>query len=276
MTLALPDVTLCAITAINHELTIRAMNECLKHCSFSDVVLISDKPIEAPFRVEVIPTFSGLHFYAPFVCKHLHEYTASSFNLIVQFDGYIVNPLAWSDEFLKYDYIGAKWPWFPENRRVGNSGFCLRSKKLLNILAEQPLPPYGTYVDDTFICHSIRDHLEIEHNIKIAPDLIADRFSYEREKPPHSTFGFHGMFNSWRHIDDVEMEKVIRLLDEYYVKTRAYSELVFQYYTIRKYHLVAVLYSRMRELMGAASVRQHLLNLANDPEYIDRIIETAS
>src|SRR5262249_51046219 len=131
-TLHLSDVTLCAVTAINHELTVYAMQQCLKHCTFANVVLISDKPVEAPFRVEIMPPFPDGAHYAPFVCKNLTHYTPSAFNLLVQYDSFVVHPAAWTNEFLKYDYIGAKWPWQPPGHRVGNSGFCLRSKKLLD------------------------------------------------------------------------------------------------------------------------------------------------
>ncbi len=41
MRLALPDVTLCAVTCINHELTVRSMLKCLEQCSFADVVLLT-------------------------------------------------------------------------------------------------------------------------------------------------------------------------------------------------------------------------------------------
>lgn len=156
MPLLLPNVTLCAVTSINHALTVRAMNKCLEHCSFADVVMISSEAVEAPFRVEIIPPFSGIE-YAPFIFQNLESYTTSSHNLIVQYDGYIVDPAAWDDAFLDYDYIGAKWPWHIKNRRVGNSGFCLRSKKLLSIMAQMDLPPIGTYVDDTYICHTMRE-----------------------------------------------------------------------------------------------------------------------
>jgi hypothetical protein len=34
----------------------------------------------------------------------------TEFAILVHEDGFIVNPECWSDEFLKYDYIGAPWP----------------------------------------------------------------------------------------------------------------------------------------------------------------------
>ena len=273
MVLALPDVTLCAVSTVNHELTVRAIQECLKHCSFADVVLLSDKPVDAPFRVELIPTFEHGGFYSNFICRELTKYTPSKFNLIVQYDGYIIEPRAWSNQFLDYDYIGAKWPWHPENCRVGNSGFCLRSKKLLDILSTMDLPPAGTYVDDVFICHTARDELEKKHGIKIAPEAIADRFSYERHKPTQPSFGFHGLFNFWRHIDDAEMEAMPYRFDYIYVASRMFVEVMFCYYDLRKFRLFAVWYNGLRIHMELPQLRKHFLAFMNNSAFIDEVIQ---
>ncbi|MDP9127599.1 MAG: hypothetical protein M3N08_04985 [Pseudomonadota bacterium] len=274
MPLALTDVTLSAVTAINHELTVRAMVECLKHCSFADVVLVSDKPVKAPFRVEIMPPFPDGRYYAPFICRNLARYTASPFNLLVQFDSHVVDPGAWSGRFLEYDYIGAKWPWHPPHRRVGNSGFCLRSKKLLDILAGTLLPPTGQFVDDIFICVTIRDWLERVHGIKIAPEDVADAFSYERHTPLSPTFGVHGLFNFWRHTSDDEMERIPRLLDDLYVPSRAYVEVLLHYYASRNMPVFSSLYQRLRDHLGAEPTQTHLLSYVPDPAYIGELITT--
>jgi hypothetical protein len=273
MTLALPDVTLCAVTAVNHDLTVRAMKECLRHCSFADVVLISDRPVEAPFRVELMPPFGHGSEYAPFVCRNLTKYTPSAFNLLVQYDGYVVDPSAWDARFFDYDYIGAKWPWHKSKNRVGNSGFCLRSKKLLDILAEIPLPPTGEFVDDTFICYTARKFLEQNHGIKIATEEVADRFAYERHEPEGPVFGFHGMFNFWRHIGDAEMEKIPQQLDDFYVPSRAFVEILLHYYVEGKGGVFASWYRRLHAHMGEEGVRGHLLSYVNDPPFIDKLMK---
>lgn len=275
MKLSLPDVTLCAVTSVNHELTARAMSKCLALCSFADAVMISDKPVEVPgdvpFRVEIVPHFSGAE-YAPFVCRNLGRYTASAYNLLVQYDSYIIEPAAWTNRFLDYDYIGAKWPWHVANRRVGNSGFCLRSKKLLDILAEMPLPPTGEFVDDTFICHTKREWFEKDHGIKIAPDEIADLFSYERHKPEQPTFGFHGIFNFWRHADEKEMAEMIDLMDPLYLPSRAFAEVVFHAYDQRKFPVFFRAYRRLRTPIGLDAIRSHLLQYVKDTSFIDALI----
>ncbi len=270
--LHLPDVTLCTVTTVNHELSVRAINECLRHCSFGDVVMISDQSVEAPFRVEIMPPFASGWEYAPFICQKLTNYTSTAFNLLVQYDGYVCDPAAWTDEFLDYDYIGPKWPWHRENRRVGNSGFCLRSKKLLDILAETPLPPTGEFVDDIFICHAMREPLEKNYGIRIGTEEIADKFAYERHVPNAPSFGFHGMFNFWRHVDDTEMEKIPALLNDHYLSSRAYVEVLFEYHKMRKFSVFASWYMRMRDLLDHAKMREHLLSFVDKPDFIDELI----
>ena len=66
----------------------------------------------------------------------LKKYIDTDFCLIIQGDGFVIHPENWTDEFLKYDYIGAPWRNLAHYSfiRVGNGGFSLRSKKLLKIL----------------------------------------------------------------------------------------------------------------------------------------------
>ena len=43
--------------------------------------------------------------YARYMIYHLHEHVDTEFVLTVQHDGFIINPLAWTDEFFDYDYV---------------------------------------------------------------------------------------------------------------------------------------------------------------------------
>jgi hypothetical protein len=84
---------------------------------------------------------------------------------------------------------------------VGNGGFSLRSKKLLDIPSNFNMPfleERGFYNEDGNICVYNRDFL-LEHGIKYAPVDIAAKFSREILIPEYAsivTFGFHGMRNS--------------------------------------------------------------------------------
>jgi len=150
--------------------------------------------------------------------KRIPRIVNTDFNLTIHADGYAVNPDAWTDEFLEYDYIGAQWS-FRFINKVGNGGFCLRSKKLYDAINKLKLPHRieqfpkeirnntnitiealqdpGKLVipEDNIICLIYRQQLEHEYGIKFPPLYLADRFSIE-----FNTFspwlgkslGFHG------------------------------------------------------------------------------------
>jgi hypothetical protein len=113
--------------------------------------------------------------------------------LVVQWDGFVLQPQAWDPAFLQYDYIGPPWVDFTPERAVGNGGFSLRSRALLQALADPAVT--ASHPEDLCICHEHRQRLEREHGIRFAPLDVAARFGFERGTPAGPTFGFHGLFN---------------------------------------------------------------------------------
>lgn len=136
--------------------------------------------------------------YSKFVLQELYKYIKTDYVLMVQWDGWIINKNAWTNQFLDYDYIGAVWPWHPEGLRVGNGGFSLRSKKLLELTADHKFQ-YSDKNEDDLICHLNRDFL-VSNGIKFAPENLARQFSFEREITNLETFGFHGDFHMSKYI----------------------------------------------------------------------------
>lgn len=130
----------------------------------------------------------------------LSEYFDTDFCLIVQFDGKILNPKAWTNDFFNYDYIGAPWASFEmleyhqekdtnnKNFLVGNGGFSLRSKQLCEKLKEVA-NKYNGEPEDVFICQIMRSFLE-NNNIRFAPFEIAKLFSVENQQYLNQ-FGAH-------------------------------------------------------------------------------------
>jgi len=180
----LNNVTLFAIDTNHPHLTEKAIAKCLEQCKFDDVVFL--KP-------PAVKPFNSIQEYSKFMLHDLHKYIKTDFALCIHWDGYIINPDAWQDQFLDYDYIGAVWPWHPQGLRVGNGGFCIRSKKLLELTAS-PDFVYKEINEDDLICHVNRDYL-VRNGIKFAPEELARYFSFERELSNIKTFGFHGDFN---------------------------------------------------------------------------------
>ena len=144
--------------------------------------------------------------YSPFMLKRLVDYIDTEYCLTIQWDGFVLNPELWSNEFYKYDYIGASWPeWLIQDSQwvyndvknnknyslVGNGGFSFRSKNLLQKTKEAPFECDGP--EDAYICINHYNYF-LERGIKFAPIEIADTFSREANHSLSwdSVFGFHG------------------------------------------------------------------------------------
>jgi tetratricopeptide (TPR) repeat protein len=135
--------------------------------------------------------------------KGLAPYVETSHALVVQWDGYVVNADAWTDDYLDVDYCGAPWPWGDDDRRVGNGGFSLRSRRLIDALAS-PEVVLRDNEDETIGVHA-RAWLEAERGIRYAPVDLASRFSFEVAYPAGRPFGFHGLFNFCRVVPEDEI-----------------------------------------------------------------------
>lgn len=187
--LSLPDVTLFGIDAHDPKGIERAANICTQMVEFGDVKIITER------------LFFGREGYSKFCIKDMAQYISTSHVLIIHPDGYIQNPLAWDNEWLKYDYIGALWGFY-DNMCNGNGGFSLRSKKLLDIISKLDLNVY--HPEDEIICRELRPMLE-KKGIRFAPAEVCNLFSIEAYggglwkdrkgvtgNAYKGSFGFHG------------------------------------------------------------------------------------
>jgi hypothetical protein len=179
--LRLSDVTLVGIDNRPGRLQ-HALEQCTRDIDFACVRIIDDVPIQS------------MKEYSRWVCTELYKHVPTSHLLIFQWDGYVKNWKAWNDAWLQYDYIGAPW-WHDDGMNVGNGGFSLRSKRLMQIVATDPaITRY--HPEDVCVCRDYRPYLERQHRIRFAPEAVARRFSIEGYKQPNRThtteFGFHG------------------------------------------------------------------------------------
>jgi hypothetical protein len=193
--LALPAVTLCAATSVNVPATVRALQCCLDQAHFADCVLLTDAKVsqhDSRIRVIAIPRLTSGQAYSEFILRDLADFISSAHCLVVQWDGFVLDRAQWDNRFLEFDYIGAPWPQF-EDWSVGNGGFSLRSRRLLEACRD---PRFRiVHPEDVAICRLNRELLEQEYNIRFADRATAERFSFEREARREPTFGFHGVFN---------------------------------------------------------------------------------
>ncbi len=107
-----------------------------------------------------------------------------------------VEPSMWRPQFLDCDYIGAPW-WYRDGLNVGNSGFCIRSKALIDFLAAHPAEFPLAMPEDEVLCRHYRPRLP---QFKWASEALGAEFAFERTRIPGGrSFGFHGMFN-WPYV----------------------------------------------------------------------------
>jgi hypothetical protein len=157
-----------------------------------------------------------------FMIKYLYLFCPTSFLLNVHNDGFIINPNAWTDEFLDYDYIGALWPIgahepiVTEQDRCGNGGFSLRSKRFLEI-ASLYCPAYPYPNEDRVIC-GLHRNIFLNNGMVYAPDHIAAQFSIEDTGIPEAigqnhadrfslrSFGFHNKnADAIKYLDEITL-----------------------------------------------------------------------
>jgi hypothetical protein len=215
----LPDVSLVAIFTVAHELTRMAVKDCTDHANFGEVLTFSDHGGGLP------GPFSSMIEGARFSLYEALRQVKTSHILSIQWDGYLVNPDAWTDEFLEYDYIGAPWCWFPD-MNVGNSGFCLRSRRLIEHLFEHQDEFPIALPEDEVLCRKYRPELE-KCGFRWAPVGLASRFSFERVAywPLNQIFGYHNMVNWPKIMTPEQIEARMAHATPYVTESAHYKEM---------------------------------------------------
>ncbi|MEJ5897640.1 DUF5672 family protein [Aquabacterium sp. G14] len=196
--LNLPQVTLCCVDTRLPQMALDAMKICMAQVEFGDACLFtcpnhSLTDVPTGIRVIELDNINSIEAYSHFLLKGMGPYLQTSHMLIVQWDGYVLDPSMWSDDFLTVDYIGAVWPQYDDAHRVGNGGFSLRSRQLLDALQNDAIVAH--HPEDVCIARTNRVLLTQRWGIRFADEALAHRFAFERERQTSSSFGFHGMSN---------------------------------------------------------------------------------
>jgi hypothetical protein len=183
----LKNVTLVAISSIRINQTLKALNICKNFCDFHDCIFFTHKKVN--FNYIKIPVLKNINDYNNFVVKKLSSYIKSDYCLTIHWDGFIVNPNAWTDDFFKYDYIGSPWP--QHDNICGNGGFCLKSKKFLNVQEKYLSKMIVNEPEDVILSFKLRDLFKKE-KCKYAPPKVAYKFATEKGNYENNqSFGFH-------------------------------------------------------------------------------------
>jgi hypothetical protein len=207
---SLGEVTIVSVTGIHVDDSHAALQRSLAGLPFRRALLIaSEAPSHPDPRIEWIdiPPMSSVNEYSRFMLQDLHRYIETTHALIIQADGFVLNPERWNPAWLEFDYIGAPWgehlrvgPYIiPLPNRVGNGGFSLRSRRLIDMVAPIDLTTlrYPTRAEDMIICHLLHDYL-VERGMRFADLETAAAFSIENPKATFgqtldTAFGFHGL-----------------------------------------------------------------------------------
>ena len=195
--LQLPNVTLAALASVKVRATIKAMQYSMDRVDFGAATFITHrKPAFLPKEIvyQHIDKLDDINKFNYDCIYELHKYIHTDFMLLVHYDGFVVNPESWRDEFLDYDYIGSPFPPPTDDFsyrdingkiiRVGNS-VSIRSKRLLEFPEKANIPfeaDHGFFNEDGFICVKNR-HLFLQAGMKYAPYELAKYFGQENHMP---------------------------------------------------------------------------------------------
>ena len=268
----LTDVTICAADCLTPGLAARALARSTRHLDFADIVLFTHESVSCVGRTVQIDRLDSRIAYSAFMLRGLVEHIKTPYVLVVQWDGFVVDSTSWSSDFLGVDYVGAWWGWFQDGRNVGNGGFSLRSRKLLERTADRCANLDTEVNEDMVICRVLRPALEAEDGIVFAPQRLANRFSYEREPPSNPTFGFHGVFNFWRHVDDSEVLGLLPELPASVVTSQEFIDLVLTYLQHRKFSMFLDMYSAIRRWETVESTLQKFRSVLTEPGTAERVV----
>ncbi len=273
--LRLRDVTLCAADCVNPGLAARALEISLDRVEFADAVLFTDVPASGRFRVERIPSLRSSDDYSRFCLLELVKRVQTPFVLVAQWDGYVVDPNAWTSQFLRYDYIGAPGfshesvrhlPWV-----VGNGGFSLRSRRLLEASARLPVMP--GIAEDRLICEVFRSVMEGDYGIRFAPEALADRFCFFQRDPRGPTFGFHGFYNLHRASDDDSVVEIIRQMSREQLVKADVFQLLHIMLRDKRMQLAARTWAVVRGERSVGEMRDLLTSLSGNADASSAFVE---
>lgn len=204
--LQLPTVTLLIADCLNAHRAVNVIERCKALCDFGDIKLLTSIPIQNEHRVKIMP-LNTLVAYSIFMLTRVHQYIETPHVLIVQRDGWILNPQSFDPAWLQLDYIA---PLFVQYDHVGSGGFSLRSKKLMDAVAFNMPTWDGTqkgadviqstlgYYEDGVICLSGRFKQFKFASLNQAAVFAQGGNRNAKYYNPHP-FGYHGVLANIDH-----------------------------------------------------------------------------
>jgi hypothetical protein len=234
-------------------MALHALELCLSRCEFDEALLIApqgwrpDGAVHPAIRLVGIPPLNGIDAYSEFMLKRLGAYVNTAHALVVQWDGFILNPELWCQDFLQCDYVGSPWYHGGHPGMVGNGGFSLRSKRLLDALGHLDAP--SGVPEDTAICVALREQLERVHGIRFAPLGLAQAFGCEYGAWRRA-FGFHGLHNFAHFMTDSELSHWLAHAPSYILASQHTRKLIKELMWHGRHRLATALIKQRGRTMG--------------------------
>lgn len=195
--LNLPQVTLVIHEGVDARKAVAPTLNTLRHVNFRKVILFAPRiPEELEMHLdEFHPVQWTYEDWNRHVILELKDHIHDGWCLHIHHDAFVLNPNAWTNEFLNYDYVGAPWPW-EHGYLVGNGGFTLRSKRYVEstaaIATDHKIERFAPE-DHEFIRR--RGQWLEDRGVQFAPVELAKQFSLEGNakfgKKWDGQFGFH-------------------------------------------------------------------------------------
>lgn len=219
MKLSLPSVTLICTDCVNAGRAAKVLEFCKSKIDFGDVKLLTHIPISYGHKVK-IPPLNSLIAYSIFMLTKFYQYINTEHCLLVQHDGWVLNPSSWNSDWLKNDYTA---PLFIQYNKCGSGGFSLRTKRMMEEIAKVEMPEWD-WTDKQ--AHEIQANLsyyedgicsltERNGKYKIATLEQAADFAQGGNRDPQYfrefPFGFHRTFQEidfkTGHVDSADTSK---------------------------------------------------------------------
>lgn len=200
--LDLTNVTYLSFVANSHDALhnvdniIRIGKQTSKNINFGEKIIYScQEPSIDPgeFNVVMIDEVPYKNFNN-YVLENFCHMFDTEYMINFHYDGFIQNYKAWTNDFFRYDYIGAIINW--GNKKIcGNGGFSLRSKGICSEICGLYKKYGNRNSEDVFISHTCKSELMLK-GFKFAPLAVCSSFStehyvYSEPSDYYESFGMH-------------------------------------------------------------------------------------
>jgi len=213
MKLYLPDVTLVMIDGTCPELAALSLRDSMAQVDCAAALACSPQDLGVPGTQWIhVPSWNDRLSASAFIWYELPHLVRTGWMLLTSWDAWVIDRTLWSEEFLRYDYVGAPW-WYEDGLNVGHG--LLRSRRLLQFLTDNKETFPLAHPEDTLLSRGYRPALE-QHGFRWAPEPLAARFMFECTRPsPHSRhFMFHDSFNFPLVLSGERLAERVRLMRE--------------------------------------------------------------